>query len=829
MFQSIFKKALPHIIAILTFLIIAVLFCKPALEGKVLQQHDIVHWKGMAQSSFEYKEKHGHFPLWNTNLFSGMPAYQVAMEGRGFMVDLHQIFTLGLPKPIAFFFLACLCFYILSQVLGVHFLIGILTSLAFAYASYDPIIIVAGHESKMWAMAYMPGVLAGLLLIYQKRYLIGLAVTSVFATWQIVFNHPQISYYFFIAVGIISLGYLIQWIRAKEWKHTAIALSLALLAGFTAIANSSLILLTTQEYAKYTMRGGKTLEINGNDVKKVDTKGLDLDYAFSYSIAKDEILTFFMPNVFGGSSAETVAEDQTFINALTAKGIPEDNARQLASSLPKYWGGIELGTSGPVYFGAVICFLALISLVVLKTPIRWWILAASVFAIFIAWGKNFADFNTILYNNLPLYNKFRAPSMALIVPQLLFPVLVALGLQQIFFAEGGKEQFKKSFKSILYAVGGLFVLTGILYLASDFSGSIDPQIIQAYTNPQTGDASSGHMVVNALQEARKSMFTAGMGRAFLFAALVIGLLFLYMRNLIKPIAAIAVLLAVNTIDLLAVDKKYMNDDNFMDKDAYESQNFAPNSVNVEILKDKDPHFRVYNLAPDRFSDAITSYFHRSVGGYHAAKLVIYQELIEGQLSKSPMNMPVLNMLDARYFIMPAGQGQQAPAVHKNPDALGAAWFVKGIQYVNGPVEEMKALDAFNSKDTAVVDNKFKANIGNTLGVDSAATIRLVKYDNDAIQYTSSSGANQFAVFSEIYYPAGWNAYIDGKKAEYVKTNYVLRGLAIPAGQHTIDFRFEPKSYHTGQTLTYIGNGLLWLFIALGIFAAWKQNKKAISI
>lgn len=823
--KSIFKKLLPHLIAVVTFLIIAVLYCKPALEGKVLQQSDIIHWKGMAQNSFEYKESKGHFPLWNTTLFGGMPTYQIALDSKNYMVDLHQLFTLGLPKPIAFFFWACLSFYILSQVLGVRYIIGIFSSLAFAYASYDPVIIVAGHESKMWAISYMPAVLAGLLLIYQKRYILGLAVTAVFATWEIGFNHPQINYYFFIAVSIISLGYIIQWIKAKEWKHLFISISLALLAGFVAIANTSITLLTTKEYAQYTMRGGKSIDIKDGQIKKVNTKGLDLDYAFSYSIGKDEILTFFMPNIFGGSSAETIGDDEKFISAITEKGIPEQDAAQLASMLPKYWGGIEEGTSGPVYLGAIIVFLALIGLVVIKDPIRWWLLAAAVFAIFIAWGKYFADFNTFLYNNLPLFNKFRAPSMALVIPQLVLPILAALGLQQVFFTTDGVEKLKKSFKPILYTIGGLLLLTCILYLLNDFSSSIDKQVIEAYTNPENKDAGMGRMIVNALKDSRKALFINGIQRAFFFAALVIGLLFLYRTNRIKPMVAIIILLVVNMIDLLMVDSKYLNSDNFLEQDTYQSQNFTPSEANNQILQDKDPHYRVYNLAPDRFSDAITSYFHRSVGGYHAAKLAIYQDLIAGQLSKSPLNMPVLNMLDTRYLIMPANQQQPTPMVQRNPDALGAAWFVKHIRYVDGPVEEMKALDAFNPKDTAIVDKSFATIIGANPVPDSTATIQLSKYDNDAIEYKTNANTDQFAVFSEIYYPAGWNAYIDGKKAAYAKVNYVLRGMKVPAGKHVIEFKFEPTSYKTGQTLTYIGNGLLWLFIALGIFAAWKQNKK----
>ncbi|MBC8034730.1 MAG: hypothetical protein H7Y03_11325, partial [Chitinophagaceae bacterium] len=392
------KKALPHIVAILVFIIVAAIYCRPALEGKVLQQHDIVSWKGMAQNTFEYKERNGHFPLWNTNLFSGMPNYQVTIDGKSFLPDFHSVLTLGLPKPISFFFLACLCFYILCQVLRLNYLVAILCSLAFAYCTYDPVIISVGHESKMVAISYMPAVLAGLLLIYRKNYFSGLAVTAFFSTWEIAYNHPQITYYLLVTIAIITIGFIVQWIRAKEWKHTAIALTLAAIAAFTAFANCAITLLTTREYAQYTIRGGKTIDINGSEIKKVKTEGLDLSYAFQYSFGISEFVTFLMPYSYGGSSGEVFEEDSKLVTALTEKNIPESNAVQLASSLPKYWGGIQPSTSGPVYFGAIIFILAVIALVVVKDAIRWWIFGAAVFALFMSWGEYLPGFNTFLFN-----------------------------------------------------------------------------------------------------------------------------------------------------------------------------------------------------------------------------------------------------------------------------------------------------------------------------------------------------------------------------------------------------------------------------------------------
>lgn len=821
-----FKALVPHLIAVGVFLIISLIYCRPALEGKILFQNDNVHWKGMAQNSFEYKEQKGHFPFWNTHLFSGMPNYQVAMGAKSFIPNLHAIFTLGLPKPISYFFLACLSFYILCCTLKIRPPIGILGSLAFAYATYNALIVAAGHDTKMLTMAYMPALLAGMLLIYHKKYWTGLALTALAGYYEVAFNHPQITYYFIIAAGIITLGYIVSWVKQKEWKHLAISMALIAVAGIASLANSAMTLLTTAEYSKYTMRGGKTIETSGTEIKKVNTKGLDKDYAFSYSIGKSEILTAFMPGVFGESSAMHFDEDSKLVSELVQRNIPENQAVQLAASLPKYWGGMEEATGGTLYYGAIICFLAIIAMVIIKNPIKWWIAGAIVLFIFMAWGRNFSGFNSLLLDHLPLYDKFRSPNTALIIPQFLLPLLAVMGLQEIFFSPKGKEELQASFKKILYALGGLFVITLLIYIFNDFKTAVDSQIMAAYTNPQNGSGEMGSIIINALKAERKSMYISSILRALLFAVLVIGAMFLYLKNGLKPLAIIVIFTVINTIDLLIIDNHYLNTENYLDEDSYQSQSFNPTPANTQILQDKDPHYRVYNLAPDRFSDAITSYFHRSIGGYHPAKLRIYQDLIETQLAKSPMNMDVINMLDTRYFIIPPQQQQQQYGVYKNDSALGAVWFIKHIHYVNGPVEEIKALDQFGPKDTVIIDNSLKNIAGNDPVYDSTATIKLESYDNDEIKYSANSSSPQFAVFSEIYYPAGWNAYIDGKKTEYAKVNYVLRGMPVPAGKHEIVFKFEPSSYFTGQKLIYFGNIIFYLALAGAAFALWKQRKTA---
>ncbi len=815
------KKLLPHLIAIAAFVIVSILFCKPAFEGKVLQQHDIVSVNGMEKNAFDYKEKFGHLPLWNTNLFSGMPNYQVAIEGPNYLLNFNKIIALGLPKPANFFFLACICFYLLCIAFRCNPFVGIFGALAFAYSTYDPVIISAGHETKMMAIAYAPALLAGLVWLYEKKYWIGLAVTTLFATMEVTSNHPQINYYVFIAVVFMTLSYSIHWVKNKEWKHMAIALSLALVGAVIGISNAGVTFLTTYDYAKFTMRGGKTIETTDKGIVQKKTTGLDNDYAFQYSLGKGETVTLMMPNSYGGSSSQTFDENSNLVKQLVEKNIPEANALQLASSLPKYWGGIVEGTAGPVYLGVISCLLFIVALVVLKTQHKWWILAAVIFTIFMAWGKYFPAFNDFLFNTLPLYSKFRAPSMALVIPQLLVPLLAVLCLQQILFTEKTEEFIKNNFKKILFTFGGLVVFIGILYLMNDYKAPVDKEIIAAYSGAQ-GGADISRMIITGMIADRKEMFSGDLLRVLGFSVLLAALLYFRRRKIISSLVVVIILVLISTGDLFITGKKYLGEDNYTDADTYTETNFKTSQADALILQDKDPHYRVYNLAPDRFNESKTAYYHRSIGGYHAAKLRLYQDLIETQLSKNPMNMAVLNMLDTKYFLLP-DQQTGAVTVQKNDSAMGAAWFVKQLQTVKGPVEEIKALDKFDPALTAFIDKAQNAAITQP-SFDSSAKIKLTKYNNDEIEYESDAKSEQFAVFSEIYYSAGWNAYIDGKKTPHYKVNYLLRGMPVAAGHHVINFKFEPASYKTGYTLATIGNILLYLLLIGGIYMSFRKKE-----
>jgi hypothetical protein len=822
--SGLFKKLLPHLTAVLIFLIVTVIFCKPALEGNVLNQHDITGWKGMAQNAFEYKAQHGHFPLWNPNLFSGMPNYQVAMEGKSILPDFTKILSLGLPKPMNFFFLACICFYILCIALNLNPFIGILGSLAYAFSTYNAVIIGVGHESKMLAIDFMPLLLSGMLFTFNKRYWLGLAITTLGAYLEIAVNHPQINFYFLLVAAAVTIAYLIDWIRKKEWKHIIITGCIVIGAALVGIAGCAVTLMTSYEYTRATMRGGKTISIEGNVVKQTKTSGLDTSYALRWSLGKAETVVMFMPEAFGGSSSKLADENSHVVQKLIDKGIPDNSAMQVATGLPKYWGGMSdpsETTSGPPYLGVITCLLAVIGFVLVKNPLRWGLLVITVLGIMMAWGKYLPEFNTFLFTHLPMYNKFRAPSMTMVVAEFTIPIMAVLGLQYILFREKGRELLKADFKKILYALGGLFALLILMYLMMDYSSSIDHFILQGYTDPKTGSNEIARTIIAGMKEDRKSMFGGQLLRTFAFAALVIGLLYLYVRNIIKPIFVIILIGVISTIELLAVDNEYLNADNYVAADELVSQNFTPTTADQQILQDKAPDFRVFNSAPDWTQESRTSYFHKSIGGYHPAKLRIYQDLIDKYFSETP-NQNILNMLNVKYIIFndPKTNQQQ---LEPNPYAYGPCWLVKSVRLVAGPVEEIQQLGDTHLRDTAIVQKIFSNAVAQPQW-DSAATLKLAKFDNDTMVYSFNSAKPQFAVFSEVYYPFGWNAYIDGRKVDYCKTDYVLRGLSIPAGQHVVKFIFEPSSYKKGVKIAYIASFLILILFLGGLFMAWRTGK-----
>jgi Bacterial membrane protein YfhO len=867
------KTLLPHGIAIAVFLIVAVIFCKPALEsGVVLQQSDVTAVQSMKHQSEQYREKHGVYPLWTTSMFCGMPAYNIMFEGpKSPFSFINSAFQLWLPKPLNFFFLSCICFYIFCLCVKIRPYVGIFASLGFAYAAYSPILVVAGHDTKLLAMAYAPALIGSILLLFDKKYISGFVLSALFATLHIYQNHPQINYYVFLIIAVITIFFIIKWIKEKEILHGTKAVGLGALAAVIGVMINAILLFPVYDFTKESKRGGqlvmdsKTDNKSNDRVEKNKTKGLSRDYAFQWSNEKKESLTLLFPGIAGYGTYFSqrdgeynifpkLGENSNVSTYLAEKlNMPEDQINSFTGNLSGriYWGGKPF-TSGPAYLGAVICFLFVLGMFVLDNKHKWWIFTASLVGIILAMGKYFPSINDFLFNYLPLYNKFRTPEMALVIPQILFPMLAVMGIDKLIDLD--KTVSIKKIKQTAIAMAAIFVVAGGMYFSFDYSkenkqrsaaintafavqdstlGAKMQQINQQYEAEtdnrvyeellyQTkGDSQIAKGVLTALRKDRQAFFGGDILRALLFVLLTLGLtgLFAY-KKINNPILIIGLSLLV-LFDLIPFGMHYINEKSFEAEEKYKTNEFSPTDADQLIMKDVDPNYRVFDLiGGDPFNDAKPSYFHKSIGGYHPAKIGIYDDLITHQFSGQP-NPAVLNMLNTKYLIQKTQDGKTMAV--PNMESLGNCWFVKGVKYVDGPVNEMKALDNFNPKDTAVVDNSFKNIIGTFSPADSSAFIKQVAFDNMEIKYESNSNAANLAVFSEIFYK-DWNAYIDGKKVPIAKANYVLRALVIPAGKHAIDFKFEPTVFNTSYRISQISAWFLFALLLWFVYYTFKSSK-----
>ncbi len=836
--SSFLKAALPHIIAIAVFLIVAVIYCRPALDGKVVSQSDLQQWKSMAQQSFEYKDKHGHFPLWTESSFSGMPAYTIALDSQyGFSFGyLSYLLSWGLPQPISFFFMACVCFYILMVVLKVNPWIGTMAALAYAYCSYDPVIIVTGHITKMQAISYAPGLLAGLLMLFRRKYLWGTFLLALFVAWQISTQHLQIVYYTFLSMGLLALFYFVHAYRNNEWKPVLIAIGLAAVATVIGYSTSTIATLPVQEYTQETMRGGRT-ELKNMNSKLESKNGLSIDYAYQWSYGVWETLTLVVPDAYGGGSANNleIGDNSKFAERMSQElSAPEDTGIQYANA-SAYWGALPF-TTGTVYLGAVICFLAILGLIFLKDWSKWWLLSVIVVGILLSWGKNFPVLNIFLFDHLPFYNKFRAPSTALFMPQLAFPILAALGLNFLVTTNGNAADRWKKFRFVVFATGGLLAILIGFYFSASYKGENDTNLKERFAQVKAQQLSQGRQagpdvqqqaqasansILRGLQADRQAMYGSDLLRTIVLIMLAAASVAFYLKGRIRQQILLAGIIVLSTYDLLAVSARYLNQDSYVEEADFDSA-LAPNAADQRINADPDKNFRVLDeAAGDPFQNARASYYHNSVGGYSPAKLGLYQDLIENQLSKG--NMQVYDMLNTKYFIQEDPQTRQ-PAARLNPGAFGPCWLVNSIHYVRDGNEEMKALDSVNVRDTVIIQQRFAPLVKGMPVPDSTAGIRLMENLNDKITYKFSAKTQQFAVFSEIYYDKGWNAFIDGNKADYLRVDYVLRGMSIPAGDHMIEFRFEPKSYITGNRIAVFGSVLIYLLMVSAIIVSVRKKE-----
>ena len=827
MLKSIFKSALPHIIAVAIFAIVAIIYCKPALEGKVLQQSDITQWKGMAQDAFSYKEKFGYTPLWSNSMFGGMPAYQTTGVG-GFEYSvgwINQLLTLGLAEPISLFLLASICFYFLAQVLGFNTIISIIGALGYSYATYNPIIVSVGHITKMHSIAYLPLFIASLLVLYQKKYLLGGILTSVATVLLIQGNHIQIDYYGVLIAIFMSVYFLIIWIKNKEYTHILKTLGIGLTAGIIGLAVNAPLLLSTYEYGKESIRGGSKLITKDS---KTTSTGLNKDYALSYSMYKSEPLVLMFPNIYGGGSDPNAVDPANSKAIETLQQMQPQVAQQLQSFLSFYWGGIGF-TAGPPYVGVIICFFALLGFSVKENKHKWWIAATIILSFLLSAGSYLESFNVFILNNIPFYNKFRAPSMIMVIPTLLLGIMALYGMAEIT-TETSLKNITKKYKLSFILVGIILLSVLSIYFTSDFKSDGERNLIEQIAkipdaNQRAVFETPARDLVNAIATDRKGMIEGDVVKFFIYLLLIFALVFLAIKKVINQTILLIGFGVLSMIDLFQVNLKYLKSDSFIE--ATENENaFALSPIDIALKKDTT-QYRVLDMRGginNAFNGgAIVAYNHKTVGGYHAAKLSIYQDLIENQWYKFPNCMPTMNMLNTKYVISGNLENDTIP----NKDALGNVWFVKGIQFEKGPAEVMQRLDNFNPKDTAIIEQKDKIESLNNLESDENASIALVNNKNDEINYTSSSTKKQFAVFSEIYYNLGWKAYIDNVETPIVKTNYVLRGLVVPAGNHAIRFEFKPTTIKNSIIASTFASILLWLGIVAMIVMAYRNKQKSI--
>ena len=804
---NLLKQLEPHLIAFGVFLLVSIVYFSPAISGKALDQHDINMWLGMQKEIADYREATGEEALWTGYMFSGMPAYQISvLYPANLMKQVNEFLWLWLPNPVNLLFLALLGFYLLLIALKADFRIAMAGAFAYAFCSFYFVSIQAGHNSKVHAIALIPLVFAGVMMAYRGKWLLGAAVTAVGLSLQIYANHLQITYYTAITIGLLVLFEVLRAVMEKRMPQFLTASAALAVAAALAVLPNITNLLLTYEYGNYSTRGQSELT-----EKKVST-GLDKDYALGWSYGKLETMTLLIPDFSGGSSNYPLTKKSETYKAIAAQA-GDAQARSFSEAAPLYWGDQPM-TSGPVYVGAIVILLFVLSMFLLDGITRAWALSATLLFIMLSWGRHFPALTDLFFDHFPGYSKFRSVAMALTIASFVLPLAGMLGLMRFVDASVSAEKKKKALFYSFYFTGGLVLLFALLPgLFCDFSGEGDEQLKQY------------DWLLAALRQDRESILRTDAFRSLFFITIGFVLLWSWLNDKLKLNVALPLLAFFILMDMWGVDKRYLNDQDFTSKSKAE-QPFTMTAADQQILQDKS-YFRVMNTTVSTFNDASTSYFHRSVGGYHGAKLKRYQELIEYQISKDNMN--VLNMLNAKYFIVRNPQ-DQSPMVQMNPGALGAAWIVSDWKIVADADAEMKSLDSLDTKSTAVIDQRFASDIALAQqGADSAASVRIVPgtdgtFAPNYLQYEVKGAKNNLVVFSEVHYPIGWNAYVDGKQVPYIRANYVLRALAVPAGVHKVEFKFEPEAYHRGEQMAMAGSLAVLLLFAGATFITLRKKE-----
>jgi len=793
-----------HLVSLLVFIIAALLYFHPVLKGEKLSQSDITQHIGMAKEVNDYRLTTGLEPYWAESAFSGMPTYQIGTYfPHDYLTYLDRLIRF-LPRPADYLFLYFLGFYIMLLAFKVDWKLAIMGSLAFGFSTYLMIIFGAGHNAKAHAIAYMPLVLAGVIYVFKKKYLTGFTLTAVATALEIKANHPQMTYYLLYAIFILGIIELIEAVKKKKITQFT-SQSLIIITGMLlAVGVNSTRLMATKEYSDFSTRGNTSLTINSDGTPKEVTSGLSKDYITQFSYGISETFNLLVPRYMGGGTVERLDKTSNTYKYVSSIASPKQ-AEGFTKQVYTYWGD-QLIVEAPAYVGAVIIFLFFLGLFLVKGKFKYWLVASTVFSIIMSWGRNFEFLTNLFIDYVPLYNKFRAVSSFQVIAELCIPLLGILAIKEFIFTEISKKEKLEAIKKAFYVTSGL-ILIGLFYAIS----------FSTFEGLRDANYSQYEGLLDAVISDRKSLLYNDSFRSLVLISVSFSILWLFLKQQINKIKVIIVFTLLILFDLVQVNLRYVNEDDFKQARKIDKP-FTASNADLQILKDKT-HYRVANFSGDPFQDGRTSYFHKSIGGYHAAKMGRYQDLIEFQLGKQ--NMQIFNMLNVKYFIIPDDNGKEE--AQQNPNANGNAWFVNEIKYVQTANEEIKALDSLNTKKIAILKdlNSYGFEDSKKYNVDSLATIKLTKYSLNALSYESFSNQNEFAVFSEIYYKDGWNAYIDGELKPHLNVNYVLRGLEIPAGNHRIEFKFEPKVIQTGSTISLMSYVLLFL-IPLGWFL---YNKK----
>ncbi|MCS6821389.1 MAG: YfhO family protein [Microscillaceae bacterium] len=816
------QQILPHSLIILGFIVLSFFYTYPVLQGKILLQNDVIQAKGAAQELVKYEQETGKKALWTNSLFGGMPAYMIKMDyPNSLPTHLGRYFVNLLPSPTNIIFWYLFGFYLAMVLLGYNRWLAVLGAFGFAFASYNIINIEAGHVSKCLAIAFAPPFMAAVILAYKGKYWLGGALAGLFAAIHLYANHVQITYYVLISLGLYVIFDLVQKIKTSQLKTFFQATIILAIAGVLAIGSHASRLWTTYEYTNYTIRGKS--ELTPKDKKIEGGTGLDKDYAFQWSYGISELFTFLVPHFYGGSSSGDLGKSSATYKLLINRDVPAEQALEFCKQQPLYWGNQPF-TSGPAYLGAIVCMLFVFSFLVSTSWEKWWLLTVSILFTLLSLGKNFETFNYLMFDYFPLYNKFRAVTMILSVLQIYVMWLIVMGLQELLDTYQTLDK-QVLMKKIYYAVGSTAGLALVLMLFSgmflDFRGAGDEQYF-ASLQKMTGSEDFAKQILSALRQDRSGMLWSDAFRSFIFILLAGSLLWAWANQWLKSTEyLLAGWIALIAMDMMWVSSRYLNSSNYVSKSSLESR-FEPSQANLTIQKDKSI-YRVANFATNTFQDAITSYHHLSIGGYHAAKMRRFQELIDNQISKG--NEAIFAMFNTKYFILT--NEKQEEIVRKNDKALGNAWFVKEYEIVPNADAEMQALskERFNPAQTAIIDKRFEKILnGLKIQSDSLATIKLVKYAPDELKYESNAQTPQLAVFSEVYYDKGWQAYLDGKPVKHLRANYILRAMPVPAGKHVIEFKFAPQTYYQGEKIALVSSILLALVLTGGLFLHLRFEK-----